>query len=276
MLSTCNYCSNMVVHRLFLSQGGLSFPGMQRILADIALQTTKPQASPMEYFFGCRRNSNTPEHSSPAVENGALTHTREKPVPFRELLVTPVLVAAGSYASFALIDMAFRTVVPVYLSTPITVGGLGLDPSAIGIILAGSGMGNGVCQLFLLARLHGWFGAKNLCLATALSYLPVIALLPITNWVTQAHGLNGLVWLLLGIQMLLYIFANFSFSKKPSTFPCLVPVTLNTRISQVSFSYTSTLQRQTGLRLEQLMGSPRCLYLSCVPLLQQLSIPRFH
>ena len=225
MLSTCNYRSNMVVRCLLLSQGGLSFPVVQSSLADVALQTTKPQASPMEYFFGRRRKCNTTEHSSPTAENGVLTHTRESPVPFRELLVAPVLVAAGSYASFALIDMAFRTVLPVYLSTPITVGGLGLDPSAIGTILAVVGTGNGVCQLFLLARLHDWLGAKNLFLATTLSYLPVIALLPIINWVAQAHGLNGLVWLLLGIQMLLSIFANFAFCKKPSTFPCLVPVT---------------------------------------------------
>ena len=234
---SCNYCSNMVVHRFFLYEGGLSFPVVQSNLADVALQTTKPQASPMEYFFGRRRKCNTTEHSSPTVENGALTHTRESPVPFCELFVTPVLVAAGSYASFALIDMAFRTVFPVYLSTPITIGGLGLDPSAIGTILAIVGTGNGVCQLFLFARLHNWLGAKNLFLAATSSYLPVIAFLPITNWVAQAHGLNGLVWLLLGIQMLLSVFTNFSFCKKLSTFLCLVPMTKYANFSGVIFIY---------------------------------------
>ncbi|KIM62453.1 hypothetical protein SCLCIDRAFT_1215024, partial [Scleroderma citrinum Foug A] len=200
-------------------------------------ETTKPQASPMEYFFGRRRKCNTTEHTSPTVENGAFTHTRENPVPFCDLLVTFVLVAAGSYASFALIDMAFRTVLPVYLSTPITIGDLGLDPSAIDTILAIVGTGNGVCQMFLLARLHDWLGAKNLFLAATLSYLPVIALLPITNWVAQAHGLNGLVWLLLGVQMLLSIFTNFSFCKKPSTFLCLVLVTKYANFSGVIFIY---------------------------------------
>ena len=237
MLITCNYCSNMVVHRFFLYEGGLSFPVVQSSLADVALQTTKPQASPMKYFFGRRRKCNTTEHTSPTVENGALTHTRENPVPFCDLLVTFVLVAAGSYASFALIDMAFRTVLPVYLSTPITIGDLGLDPSAIDTILAIVGTGNGVCQMFLLARLHDWLGAKNLFLAATLSYLPVIALLPITNWVAQAHGLNGLVWLLLGVQMLLSIFTNFSFCKKPRTFLCLVLVTKYANFSGVIFIY---------------------------------------
>ncbi|KAL4066073.1 major facilitator superfamily domain-containing protein [Scleroderma yunnanense] len=174
-------------------------------------ETAKPQMTPMEYFFGRWRKFKASGHSSPVVEDDSLTCTRESPVPFRELLVAPVLVAAGSYASFALLDMAFRTVFPVYLSTPITMGGLGLNPSVIGTILALTGLGNGVFQILFFARLHDWLGAKILFLVTSLSFLPGIVLLPIINRVAQVYGLNRLIWLLFGIQILLTMFANFSF-----------------------------------------------------------------
>lgn len=171
--------------------------------------------SPIEYLFGRKRK---PEQNPPSVEGETLLRSSEKPVSFRELLVAPVLVATGSYAAFALVDMAFRTMLPLYLSTPITMGGLDLDPSSIGTILAIIGIGNGVAQMLLFTWIHGCLGAKRLFLATSLSYLPAIALLPTANWVAREYGVNRLVWCLIGVQSLLCIFANFSFGKKSGSF----------------------------------------------------------
>lgn len=54
----------------------------------------------------------------------------------RSVLTKPVIVAALNYAALALVDMTMRAVQPVFLSTPIHLGGLGLPPYKIGRVLS--------------------------------------------------------------------------------------------------------------------------------------------
>ena len=55
----------------------------------------------------------------------------------RNLLTPRVLTVMLNYAILALLDMAFFVLLPVFLNTPISNGGLGMSPSLIGICLAG-------------------------------------------------------------------------------------------------------------------------------------------
>lgn len=129
-----------------------------------------------------------------------------------------MLVAAGSATSFAILDISFRTLLPVYLATPMEVGGLGFDPPVIGIILAAMGISAGVLQLLLFARLYNRLGGKNLFLVTISLFLPIAALFPITNRVGQDKGLNSFVWFLVGLQILLFVFSSFALGKSSNHF----------------------------------------------------------
>ena len=196
--------------------------------------------SPTEYFLGHWHKSQASCEDSPAVtEDGAIIDGRKNPLSFRELLTAPVLIAAGSFASFAILDISFRTMFPVYLAT-MEMGGLGLDPPVMGAILATIGISTSVFQLFLFSPLHNRLGGKNLFLMAMSLFFPIAALFPIASHVGQEHGLNNFVWLLVGVQILLISFANFALSKPSKSLLCLVRVMNHVFRTGVSFVFVNS------------------------------------
>ncbi|KAH7926468.1 MFS general substrate transporter [Leucogyrophana mollusca] len=135
----------------------------------------------------------------------------EKPLPLRKLLVPRVLVAAGTYASVSLVEIAIRTVQPVFYATSIPLGGLGLSPLAIGNILAIAGAVNGLFQMLLFAKVHERMGTKNLLVAGVLSGLPAIALFPMINLLARQQGISASVWILVALQHLLLVMLDYSY-----------------------------------------------------------------
>ncbi|KAI6010771.1 major facilitator superfamily domain-containing protein [Pisolithus orientalis] len=175
-------------------------------------ETTTPQMSAKDYFLRRKFKPKGPNGGLPATtENGVHCDNNEGQLPLRKLLVPNVLIAAGCYACFAFSDIAARTVLPVYFTIPIEMGGLGLRPSAIGTILSLQGFASGFCQTLLFARLHDRLGPKNLYLVGSSLYLPAIVLFPVTAWVARERGLDYVVWTLVGTQIMLFVFAGFSF-----------------------------------------------------------------
>ncbi|KAG2359977.1 MFS multidrug-resistance DHA1 sub-family [Suillus spraguei] len=124
-----------------------------------------------------------------------------KPVPLRALLTPKVLTVTASYLTMALFYTAFSSVLPVFYSTPIELGGLSLDPPHIGIILAVSGVAHGVFQLFFYARLNNRFGAGAIHIAGVGSGIPIVILFPVINALARAYGVGLAVWLSIGIQL---------------------------------------------------------------------------
>ena len=117
-----------------------------------------------------------------------------------------MIVASANYSLLAMVDIAFRTLLPVFLSTPIPVGGLGLDPPAIGTIMSFSGILNGVFTLFLFSWTTDYFGVKWIYLIGAVAVVPSFALFPIMNYLARGSvecgGRLGLeVWVLVGLQV---------------------------------------------------------------------------
>ena len=142
-----------------------------------------------------------------AIEDGPLD-AREIPLSFRELLIAPVLLACGSYTSFTVLDISFRTVLPVYLVTPINMGGLGLGPPNIGTILASMEVLGGILQLLFFAPLHNRLGGKAFFLATISLFIPIAAL-----HITQEYGMTHFVWFLIGLQIFLFACASLAIGK---------------------------------------------------------------
>ena len=178
-------------------------------------QTTTPQVTFSQLLSRKKRQAvaSSALRSSSVSSSSSLTTAdlSNKPVPIRGLFIRRVLIAAGSYAGIALVDIAFRTVQPVFFSTPISLGGLGLDIPTIGTILAIQGVINGIVQPLIFAKLHDIMGAKNLFLFSVASTLPMIALFPIMNALARPAGVVQGVWLLIGLQVTIASCTGFAY-----------------------------------------------------------------
>jgi MFS family permease len=140
---------------------------------------------------------------------------KNEPLPLRRLLIPRVLIAALNYACLALVDIATRAIQPVFFSTPIELGGLGLPPHHIGKILSIYGILNGFLQIFCFAKIHARFGSKNVYIAGIASSLLVFVSFPVINHLARAAGgRDWLVWLAVGFQIIVSIFINFSYGKR--------------------------------------------------------------
>ncbi|KZT07680.1 MFS general substrate transporter [Laetiporus sulphureus 93-53] len=137
--------------------------------------------------------------------------TRAEPLPLRALLTPRVLISAGNYALLAIVDISYRTVIPVYMSTPIALGGLGLSPQMIGSVLSIYGITNGILQILFFSKTINRFGAKRVYMAGITSALPVFALFPVINLLAREEGYSMGVWTLLAIQTFISIALNFCY-----------------------------------------------------------------
>lgn len=134
----------------------------------------------------------------------------KEPVPLSSLLAYDVVVTSGNYASVALIDISFRVVLPVFLSTPIPLGGLGLPTPTIGKILFSVGCLNAM-QLFYFAKVNKRWGSKNVFMFGVISTLPAFSLFPVINILARHSGCSSLVWLTLGLQISIFSFLNLCY-----------------------------------------------------------------
>lgn len=145
---------------------------------------------------------NPPSNSALAMSRVANSEeVLSKPLPLRALLTPKVMTVTASYATMALLYMAFNTVLPIFYSTPIELGGLSLDPPHIGAILALSGVAHGAFQLLFYAWIHDRFGARAVHIAGVVSGVPIIILFPVINALARVHGLGLMVWLSVGVQL---------------------------------------------------------------------------
>jgi len=127
-------------------------------------------------------------------------------------LLTPrVLIAAGNYASLSLVDIAFRAIQPVFLSTPIDLGGLGLSPSSIGKLLSVFGILNGIFQVFFFAKIHDRWGSKKTFIAGITTAIPAFILFPVANAWAQTQGYSAAVWIAVGLQTISGITLGLSY-----------------------------------------------------------------
>ena len=121
-----------------------------------------------------------------------------------------MIVASANYSFLAVVDISFRTLLPVFLSTPILVGGLGLDPPLIGTIMSFTGILNGIFTVFLFPRMTDWFGVKWVYLIGAIAAVPCFSLFPIMNYLGRNYiesggGVGLWVWVAVGLQVFLSV-----------------------------------------------------------------------
>lgn len=134
---------------------------------------------------------------------------REKParrLPFRKIFTPKVLTATASFGLLPLHNASFMHIFPIYLSTPPSPnphptllsfsGGLGLQPSAIGLWLAAFGVVGILLQLFIYPRLQSRIGTLGI-LRLALSIFPLVY--TITPYLSLTDGTTKWAFLALTI-----------------------------------------------------------------------------
>jgi hypothetical protein len=137
-----------------------------------------------------------------------------KPLPLRSLLTRHVIIAVGNYASLSLVSVAFSATQPLFLSTPIGFGGLGLPPSTIGKILSIRGILHGVFQVFFFARIHDYWGSKKVFQAGIASSSLAFGAFPLMNHMAKTEGLSLAVWIIVVLQTVISIGLSVSFGKQ--------------------------------------------------------------
>lgn len=123
------------------------------------------------------------------------------------------MIAASNYAFLSLVDIAFRAIQPLFLSTPIDLGGLGLPPAKIGNILSIYGVFNGIFQVFFFARIHDRWGSRRVFMAGIALAIPMFAAYPVINTMARAQGLTNLVWAVVAFQTLISISLSLCYGK---------------------------------------------------------------
>jgi hypothetical protein len=143
-------------------------------------------------------------------------------VSLHSLLTRDVIVASASYAFLALIDMSHRALLPVFFSTPIAFGGLGLDPLVIGTIMSFFGVLNGVVTVFFFSQMTDYLGVKGVCLLGITAAVPCFSLYPIINYlvrnsIERSGGLGAEVWAAVGLQVTMWVLISLCYGASVSS-----------------------------------------------------------
>jgi len=121
-----------------------------------------------------------------------------------------------------MVDISLRVLQPIFLSTPVALGGLGFDPPAIGAILAFSGLMNGIFTIFLLPWMTDCFGVKWVYLVGMAAAIPCFSLFPIINLLAQnsierSGGLGPEVWVAIGLQAVMVVLIGMCYGVSTSS-----------------------------------------------------------
>lgn len=157
------------------------------------------------------RHSKSEAVASPSDHDFYAKEISDSPVPLRELLVYPVIITVANYTALAFGDIAMWALLPLFYSTPIELGGLGLHPSGIGLLLGAFGLCNGAFQFFFFAKLVKRFGAKNMFVAGVSALIPLWLLFPVINLMAGRMGTSVIVWTAVALQLLVAIIMDMAF-----------------------------------------------------------------
>jgi MFS family permease len=96
-------------------------------------------------------------------------------------------------------------------------GGLGLSPPTIGLILSAYGVLNGIFQICLFAKIHNKWGTKNVFFVGMATAIPVFLLFPVMNTLATWRGVGPAVWAIIGVQTVLSLGLSLCYGGALST-----------------------------------------------------------
>ncbi|KAF5342128.1 hypothetical protein D9611_001435 [Ephemerocybe angulata] len=180
------------------------------------LKETHPNPTPIKEVLGlgASESKNSTLLVDTSDDEGSLLTAKKgekKDHSIRKILTRRVAIAAANYAFLSLVDIAYRAIQPVFLSTPIELGGLGLPPPLIGNILSVFGILNGIFQVFFFAGIHDHFGSKKVFIGGIALAIPAFLCYPLISVLARAYGLSRAVWAVVLMQIVFSIGVSLSY-----------------------------------------------------------------
>ncbi|KAF5359756.1 hypothetical protein D9756_003027 [Leucocoprinus leucothites] len=152
--------------------------------------------------YGANDTDSAPEATSSTSEVEA-----EPEVPLKDLLTRPLLVALANHGFLCFLDQAHQALLPLMYSTSIDLGGLGLRPDQIGLIMGVWGACNAVFQVTCFPKLMAMLGPRKLYIRCFAALLVTFSAFPILNCLARWPACpEAAIWLTICCQMTFYTF----------------------------------------------------------------------
>ncbi|TFK98633.1 member of major facilitator superfamily multidrug-resistance, DHA1 sub-family [Pterulicium gracile] len=176
------------------------------------LEETVSSPVPVTQFVrGDAGNEHLPEDCSDSSSERTRADYREESLHVSAVLTPRVLLASANYALICLVDISFRALQPVFFATPLDMGGLGFEPSTIGMILSTYGILNCVFQLCFFAKIHSRIGTKRVMIMGLAAAVPGFALFPVMNAFGRRDAPSWLLWSLILAQVGFLMLLNMTY-----------------------------------------------------------------
>lgn len=158
-------------------------------------------------IYGTIEDLNPSVHSPSVSESSTLQAQTEeecalvKPA-LRDVFTKPLLNTLVNHGVLAYLDMCHSTLLPLMYSTSIPLGGLGLDPFEIGLILGGFGCLNAIVQTKFLGRFIRKYGARKVYMCSFAGIPFCFLAYPIMSFFAKRAGrVDGFVIVCMSIQL---------------------------------------------------------------------------
>lgn len=125
----------------------------------------------------------------------------------------PILLSVANYAALCLLEIGYRAIQPLFLSRPIELRGLAMDPQTIGLVLGSFGIMNGLFQAAFFAKIIDRWGPKRVFVCGIVTCAPLYALYPIISIVARRMGVNTIVWGLVFFQLAISILMDMAYGQ---------------------------------------------------------------
>ncbi|KAF7317541.1 MFS domain-containing protein [Mycena kentingensis (nom. inval.)] len=179
------------------------------VLAVVGLKETLPTA------VARASKDQMPTETSPllpAADDAPATVEADKRLPIRTLLTRPVKIALLNHAFLTFGSMSYEALLPIVYATPIELGGLGLSPHQIGLLMGTVGLVNAVIQATLGGRSIRYFGARNLFTVGLCAIALAMLFYGVTNALARRAGrVDILTAAAIAVQMSCSVFLYFAF-----------------------------------------------------------------
>ncbi|KAJ3851626.1 major facilitator superfamily domain-containing protein [Lentinula lateritia] len=153
------------------------------------------------------------DYSGSPPFTGKTNDHHPKPPSAWELLTPDLQIVLLNYGLLSFTDMSYFVLIPLIYSSSLSIGGLGLSPYQVGLILGIFALLNGFWNLLVLTQVLKVLGPRKMYIISYSSFLVTFPLLWILRDVAHhAGGVNALVWSLIVCQLLAASFVNTAYS----------------------------------------------------------------
>jgi hypothetical protein len=126
-----------------------------------------------------------------------------------------------NYASLSFLEMGYGSLLPLFYSTSIPLGGVGLDPYMIGITMGSFGGINAIVQAIFLGALIKKFGARKMYILSFPGLFACVTLYPIIRYLAQHYGrVNILVIACMIVQLSFQMMIFVSYGTSGFLYSC--------------------------------------------------------